>query len=344
MALFGGHDDALADGKAGGVQRLQEGDALQILSTAILVGLIIGAAIVQIHHGADRIHTQTVEMEFLQPVHCAGNEEALDLRTTEIKDAGGPVGMLVHLRILQFVAAGAVELVKAVQILGEVGRHPVQQHTDAGFMQGIHKDLQFIGGAVTGGGGVIIGDLITPAGIEGVGRQGHNLHMGKSHFLDIFGKQGRNLGIGIAGAVFLPLPGTHMELIDVHRALQRVFLGSGGKPLTVAPLVIFLLPNHAGGVRHQLGAVGIGVYLVDRAAIFANNQEFIGLSQLSMGSPGFPNTAGDLLHGKILAIPEVKVAHNCNTLCIGRPNAENKTGLTIPCFGVATHMFKGMGG
>ena len=61
-------------------------------------------------------------MEFLQPVYGAGNQEALHLRPAEIEDPGGPVGMLVHARVRKLVAASAIELIKAIDILGEVAK------------------------------------------------------------------------------------------------------------------------------------------------------------------------------------------------------------------------------
>ena len=133
------HNGALAHSKAGFVQLPQEVDGLQILTAAKLIGLVIGAVVVQIQHGADRIHPQAVQMEFLQPVHRAGDQKALDFRPAEIEDPGGPVGMLVHHRIGKLIAAGAVELIQAVQILGEVGRYPVHYDTDAVFVHSIYE-------------------------------------------------------------------------------------------------------------------------------------------------------------------------------------------------------------
>ena len=70
--------------------------------------------------------------------YCSSQYTAFEMRNdctsalAEVEDAGRPVGVLVHERVFQLIAAGAIEFIKAVLVLREVGRDPVEQHADAG--------------------------------------------------------------------------------------------------------------------------------------------------------------------------------------------------------------------
>ena len=76
-----------------GIEVAQEADGLQVLPAAVDVGnpLACLAAVIAIQHRGDRIDPQAVNVEILQPVHAAGDQEALHLPPAEIVDEGVPV-------------------------------------------------------------------------------------------------------------------------------------------------------------------------------------------------------------------------------------------------------------
>ena len=63
----------------------------------------------------------------------------------------------------------------------------------------------------------------------------------------------------------------------------------------------------------------------DYAAVRAGHAVFIGLSCLRIDGDGLPYALRDLLHGKILRIPEIKVADDAYGLRVRRPDAEHKS-------------------
>ena len=280
-------------------------------------------------------------MVFFQPVHRVGNQEALDLGLAVVKDPGGPVGMLVAFGIAQLIGAGAVEFVKPVLVLGEMGRHPVQNHADARLMQRVHQLHQLLRRAVAGGGGVVVGHLIAPAGVEGVLRQRHEFHMGIAHVFQVFRQNRGNFRVGVHRAVLLAPPGAEVHFVNVHRAVQRGPGGAALEPLGVVPAVGALVADDAGGVRRPAGPEAHRVGLVDRAAVPMADQKFIRAALLRIGGPGLPHALGDFLHGQILRIPEVKITDDGNRLGIGRPDPENVAGNVAAAFRVAAQEIKG---
>ena len=106
---------------------------------AEFVRVVLAAAVVEVEHGGHGVDAQAVDVVLLQPVHGVRDEERLHLALAEVEDAGRPVGVLVHERVFQLIAAGAIEFIKAVLVLREVGRDPVEQHADAGLVALVHK-------------------------------------------------------------------------------------------------------------------------------------------------------------------------------------------------------------
>ena len=99
----------------------QEADGLQVLAPAVDVGHPLArlAAVVAIEHRGDRIDAQPVDVEMLEPVQRARDQEALHLAAAEIVDQRVPVLVEALARILMLVERGAVELREAVRIVRE---------------------------------------------------------------------------------------------------------------------------------------------------------------------------------------------------------------------------------
>ena len=104
-----------------GVEMAQEADRLQVFAAAIDVGnpLALLAAVIAIQHRGDRIDPQPVDVEMLQPVHAAGDQEALHFPAAEIVDVGVPVLMESLPRIGMLEQRRAVETGQAMRIARE---------------------------------------------------------------------------------------------------------------------------------------------------------------------------------------------------------------------------------
>ena len=74
--------------------------------------------------------------------------------------------------------------------------HPVHDNADAGMVQLVHKVFEIVRAAVARGRGVIPRDLIAPAPVVGVLRDGHKLNMREAHVLAVDGERIGKLAVG----------------------------------------------------------------------------------------------------------------------------------------------------
>ena len=130
----------------GGVHLLDELDGLQVLAATVDVGLPLAVCtgVVEVEHGGHGIHTQSIDVEFLQPVQGIGDEEVTDLIATEVEDVGAPVLLLTAAPVWVLVEGLTVEPRQCPVILGEVGGHPVDDHADATGVEGVDELAQLI--------------------------------------------------------------------------------------------------------------------------------------------------------------------------------------------------------
>ena len=307
------------------VEPAQKLDRFEIFPAPKFVGLELSAIIVQIQHGRNCIDSNSVDVKITEPVADVGDEEGLHLRLAVIVDTGHPVWVLVHHRVGKLVAAGPVKLKQAVFVLREVRRHPVEDDADPGLMAGVDKLHELLRRPVAVGRGEIAGDLIAPRGVVGIFHDGQQLDMRIAHILDIGNQLRRKLLIIEIAAVFMPFPRACVDLVDIDRTFDRGLLCGAGTIERVMPLEAVRRIDHAGGVRQRAAAVCVGIGLVDYAAVRAGHAVFIGLSCLRIDGDGLPYALRDLLHGKILRIPEIKVADDAYGLRVRRPDAEHKS-------------------
>src|SRR5262249_10131134 len=136
-----------------GVEMAQEVDGFQMLAPAIDVGdpLAGGAAVVAIEHGGDSVDAQAVDVEMLQPMERARDQEALHLASPEIVDGSVPVLGETLARIEVLVEGSAVEARQTVRIGREMRRHPVEDEADAGAMQAVDEAPETLRRAVASG-------------------------------------------------------------------------------------------------------------------------------------------------------------------------------------------------
>jgi len=129
------------------IEALKEGDGLKVFSPAMFVAhpLLALAGVIEIEHGGDCVNTKAVDVEFLQPEHGAGKQEALDFVAPEVEDERAPVELLALARVFVFVKTSTVEEGQPVSVLREVCRYPIEDHTYAGLMAGVDEKLEVVG-------------------------------------------------------------------------------------------------------------------------------------------------------------------------------------------------------
>jgi hypothetical protein len=84
----------------------------------------------------------------LQPVQRVGEEEVAHLVPPVVEDERPPVGVLAQARVGVLVERRAVEAAERVVVLGEVRRHPVEDHAHAVAVQRVDEEAEVVGRAV----------------------------------------------------------------------------------------------------------------------------------------------------------------------------------------------------
>ena len=73
--LFRDHHDIRIILRHDGIQVSDKIDSFQIVCSAINIRDVFGSSVITVEHTRYRIHTDTVEMEFLDPEHGIGDQE-----------------------------------------------------------------------------------------------------------------------------------------------------------------------------------------------------------------------------------------------------------------------------
>src|SRR3954468_1893928 len=91
-------------------------------------------AVVEIKHRGYGVDAQAIDPIAVEPEQTAGEQEVGDFGAPVIVDESIPVEMPALLGLGVLVDRGPVKAAKAVRIVGEMSRHPIQQHAQAGAM------------------------------------------------------------------------------------------------------------------------------------------------------------------------------------------------------------------
>ena len=235
----------------------QEADRLEVLAPAVDVGHPFAglAAVVAIEHRGDGIDAQPVDMEMLEPMQRAGDQEALHFAAPEIVDQRVPVLMEAFARILMLVERGAVEPREPMRIGRKMRRHPVEDDADAGGVQRVDEAREAFRRAVARGRREHAERLIAPRSAERMLGDRHQLHMGEAHVGEIRDQPvDRDVPQrGCAGVVRGAHPGGEVHLVDRERRIGGVARGAGAHPLVVAPAERLRARHHGRGRGRQLG-------------------------------------------------------------------------------------------
>src|SRR6266446_2339689 len=111
-------------------------DGVEVLSAAVniwnpLPGL---PRIVQVKHRSDSVHSQTVDVIFVEPEKRVADEKIAHLVSAIIKNKGAPILLLALAWVQVLVEIGAIELGQRVGVLWKMRRHPIHDDADASLM------------------------------------------------------------------------------------------------------------------------------------------------------------------------------------------------------------------
>ena len=186
------------------------------------------AGVVEVEHRGDGVHAQAVDVEFVEPVQRVGDQEVADFAAAEVEDQRAPVRVFAKVRVGVLVQGFAVEPGQRPLILGEVRRHPVQQHADAGLVEFVHEVPEFVGMAEARRRGEVGRDLVAPGSAEGVLGHRHELHVGEAEPLDVVDQF-----LGQFPVAEPDPPGAEVHFVDAHRRVVRIASGAGLHPFRV---------------------------------------------------------------------------------------------------------------
>ena len=335
--FLGDHHRAVIPSQQAGIQVLEELDRFQVLVVAILVGhpLSVILSVVQIQHGSHRIYTKAVHMALFHPEQGVGQKEILDLRSAIVVDLGTPVGMLALPGIFMLVAGSSVKIGQTMSILGEVSRHPVQDHADLVLVHIVHKIFEIFRSPVTGGRCIVPGHLIAPGSVEWMLRDTHQFDMSVAHIFHILCQTFRRLPVGIKAFLifFRPgmfHPGTKMHFINGHCILFLVELYAVSHPCGILPYIIVEVRDAGSGSRSFFRPVGIGIRLIKLFTVHTDNKKLIQLAYGCTGNKSLPHTDGAcFFHGGDTGVPTVEFSDHGDSLGIRSPHGKINTGRSI---------------
>ena len=247
--------------------------------------------------------------------------------------------MLSPLGIRIFIQRSAVKSSQSVIILGEMCRYPVNDDSDPLCMHVIHKSHEVLGISIAGGRCIVAGHLISPGGVIRMLHNGHQFHVVIPHALHIFGHgKGDLLVIEKLSSILRPLPGAHMNLIDVHGLFVCCLLVSCSHPVFILPCIMQL--RYAGCIgRPYFRSKCIRIALHKDLTGLGTDLVFIDLPQKISGDKEFKD-AGiiKLSHGITTSVPVIEISDNRNSFRIGRPYGKKRSLHAIHCHGMCTQL------
>ena len=324
-ALFGDHHRVREIAENAFVERAQERHRLQVLAAAVDIGppLAVSAAVIEIQHTGDGVYPEAVHVVFIEPEPRGAHQEADHLVLAVVEDAGAPILMLAFEIVGILVKARAVELVKPVRVLREMGGHPVQDHADTCLMHFIHEIHEIVRRAESGGNAEIPGDLIAPGTVERVLHHGHQLNVRVVHLGKIRGERIRQIAVGIGRAVVVQPPGARLHLVDVRGAFVYAAAGKPAVVFCVRPLKTGEVVHLAGVGRSGLAVESVGIRLHTRCAVRPRDAVFIRIVLPHAGNEPLPRAVRQTRHRQISRVPVVEGTGEAHRHRVRRPHAEH---------------------
>ena len=323
--LFGDHQGARVLLVRDGIELADEIHRLEVFVAAVFVrdpftGI---ARVIQIQHGSDGIHAQPVEMELVQPIERARQEEVLDLVAAKIKDQGSPILVLAHTRIGVLIKGSAVESRQCIGILRKMGWNPIQQHADTAAMQIIDEEAEVVGRAEAGARRKIPGALIAPGGVQGMLGDGKELDMGKTQLDHIIRELLGEDPVIEKLTVRTALPGSQMDLVNREGGMLPIRFRARRQPGLIGPTEATLRTDETGRLRPFLKRLRVRVDLdVDVGRTIAD-LVFVEAALPDSGDEEFPNTgAAAHTHRVGAPVPLIEISDDAHALGTRRPDRE----------------------
>ena len=233
----------------------------------------------------------------------------------EVEDVGAPLLVLAAPLVGMLVEGRAVEAAQRPVVLGEVPRHPVEDHPDARLVQPVDEVAQLVGASESGLRGEEAGDLVPPGRHEGVLGDGHELHVGVAHRRHVLDELVGQVQVRPALA-----PGAQVHLVDRQGGLLGGERATVGHPVVVAPRVGALVDDR--GVRgSRLGETGHRVGLLPPYAVGAEDVVPVEGPLAHSLDEQRPHPSPGHQRERV-AGPRVEVALDPDGLRIGRPDRE----------------------
>ena len=264
-------------------------------------------------------------MKGIQPEKRTAYEKVPDFVATVVVDECAPILVTPAAGIFMFIECRPIKFGEGEVVVGEMPRHPIENHADVVLMTQVDQISKIIRAAITAGGGVIAGSLVTPGFVQRVLGNREQLNMRKAGFQHVGHQLIGQLPIGQPAPGTVMAPGARMHLIDRNRAPLPVEPVSALKPVSVAPGVLPPLGHHCGIGRPVLKGLPIRIGFGDVVAVSGCDGKLVKVSRLYSPNEYRPDTIIFVnRHGMTAAVPVVEVADHTHGLGVGCPNG--KTG------------------
>src|SRR6202022_2802442 len=145
--------------------------------------------------GCAYIHSQSVDMVFLEPEKSVCDQEVTYFVPTEVEDQCAPIAVFSLPRIGVFVKLCSVELSQSKGVLWEMPRNPVENDSDALLVAAIDEMTKLVRIPKTARWRIVTGDLVTPGTVKRMLGDGQQFDMGVAHFFDIRDQSIRELEV-----------------------------------------------------------------------------------------------------------------------------------------------------
>ncbi len=233
------------------VQPAHELDRVVVLATAVRVRDPLARAprVVEVEHRRDRVDPDAVGVVGVEPVRGARGQEAAHLVAAVVEDRAAPVGMESLARIGVLVQVRPVEVGEAVLVVGEVRRHPVEDHADARLVQLVDERHEVLGVAVAARRREVARRLVAPRAVERVLHDRQQLDVREAEPRDVLDERGGEIAVSEQplGIVGRAPPRPEVDLVHRERRVEGVPGVASGHPVVVAPGVVEL-PDHRGSL------------------------------------------------------------------------------------------------
>ena len=230
-----------------------------------------------------------------------------------VEDQGVPVRMHALQWVGVLVQMRAIEVPQAVFVVREVGRYPVEDHADAGLMQGVDQVHEVLRRAVAAARCEVAGRLVAPGPVERVLHHREKLDVRETQVPDVLHKHRRHFAVAERPILLFrdPPPGPEMHLVDRDWRVEGAPGAARGHPLSVLPFVV-QVPDDGCRLRRSFGQESERVCLVDRvAAVARHNPVLVALPVFGARDRGRPDSGSFGRGQRVRAgIPPVEVPDN----------------------------------